>query len=158
MINTVLVANRGEIACRILRACSEAGLNSIAIYAENDAGSLFTELATIAIPLVGDTIGETYLNQQQILTIAAEHGADAIHPGFGFLSERADFAQAVIDAGINWIGPSPHAIEMMGDKMTARMTMKAAGVPVIPGEEIESEDEAGMISAIVVSSKRVGYP
>ena len=97
MINTVLVANRGEIACRILRACSEAGLNSIAIYAENDAGSLFTELATIAVPLVGDTIGETYLNQQQILTIATEHGADAIHPGFGFLSERADFAQAVID-------------------------------------------------------------
>ena len=72
MINTVLVANRGEIACRILRACSEAGLNSIAIYAENDAGSLFTELATIAVPLVGDTIGETYLNQQQILNIAAE--------------------------------------------------------------------------------------
>ena len=158
MINTVLVANRGEIACRILRACSEAGLNSIAIYAENDAGSLFTELATIAVPLVGDTIGETYLNQQQILNIAAEHGADAIHPGFGFLSERADFAQAVIDAGINWIGPSPHAIEMMGDKMTARMTMKAAGVPVIPGEEIESEDEAGMISAIVEASERVGYP
>ena len=80
----------------------------------------------------GDTIAETYLNQQQILAIAAKYGADAIHPGFGFLSERADFAQAVIDAGINWIGPSPHAIEMMGDKMTARMTMKAAGVPVIP--------------------------
>ena len=158
MINTVLVANRGEIACRILRACSEAGLTSIAIYAENDAGTLFTELATVAVPLEGDTIAETYLNQQQILAIAAKYGADAIHPGFGFLSERADFAQAVIDAGINWIGPSPHAIEMMGDKMTARMTMKAAGVPVIPGEEIESEDEAGMISAIVAASERVGYP
>ena len=84
MINTVLVANRGEIACRILRACSEAGLNSIAIYAENDAGTLFTELATISVPLEGDTIAETYLNQQQILAIAAKHGADAIHPGFGF--------------------------------------------------------------------------
>ena len=113
MINTVLVANRGEIACRILRACSEAGLTSIAIYAENDAGTLFTELATVSVPLDGDTIAETYLNQQQILTIAAEHGADAIHPGFGFLSERADFAQAVIDAGINWIGPSPHALSLI---------------------------------------------
>ncbi len=158
MINTVLVANRGEIACRILRACTEAGLESIAIYAHNDAGSMFTELATVAIPLEGETIAETYLNQEQILAIAASHGADAIHPGFGFLSERADFAKAVIDAGINWIGPSPKAIEMMGDKMTARMTMKAAGVPVIPGEEIESEDEAAMISAIVEASHRVGYP
>ena len=158
MIKTVLVANRGEIACRILRACSEAGLESIAIFADNDAGSMFTELATIAVPLVGDSIAETYLNQAQILSIAAEYGADAIHPGFGFLSERADFAQAVIDAGISWIGPSPKAIEMMGDKMTARMTMKAAGVPVIPGEEIESEDEAAMISDIIDASERVGYP
>ena len=158
MIKTVLVANRGEIACRILRACSEAGLESIAIFADNDAGSMFTELGTIAVPLVGDSIAETYLNQAQILSIAAEYGADAIHPGFGFLSERADFAQAVIDAGINWIGPSPKAIEMMGDKMTARMTMKAAGVPVIPGEEIESEDEAAMISDIIDASERVGYP
>ena len=158
MINTVLVANRGEIACRILRACREAGLDSVAIYAENDAGSMFTELATIAVPLEGETIAETYLNQAQILDIAAKVGADAIHPGFGFLSERADFAQAVIDAGINWIGPSPKAIEMMGDKMTARLTMKAAGVPVIPGEEIDSEDEDSMISAIESASQRVGYP
>ena len=158
MIKTVLVANRGEIACRILRACSEAGLESIAIFANNDAGSMFTELATTAVPLVGDSIAETYLNQAQILSIAAEYGADAIHPGFGFLSERADFAQAVIDAGISWIGPSPKAIEMMGDKMTARMTMKAAGVPVIPGEEIESDDEADMISDIINASERVGYP
>ena len=158
MINTVLVANRGEIACRILRACREAGLDSVAIYAENDAGSMFTELATIAVPLEGETIAETYLNQAQILDIAAKVGADAIHPGFGFLSERADFAQAVIDAGINWIGPSPKAIEMMGDKMTARLTMKAAGVHVIPGEEIDSEDEDSMISAIESASQRVGYP
>ena len=158
MIRTVLVANRGEIACRILRACSEAGLTSVAVYADNDAGSMFTELATIAVPLEGDTIAETYLNQEQILAIAGAHNVDAIHPGFGFLSERADFAQAVTDAGINWIGPSPQAIEMMGDKMTARLTMKAAGVPVIPGEEIASEDEETMISDIVEASQRVGYP
>ncbi|DAC26976.1 MAG TPA: ATP-grasp domain-containing protein [Candidatus Poseidoniales archaeon] len=158
MVSTVLVANRGEIACRILRACSEAGLNSIAIYANNDRESMFVELATTSVELVGQTIGETYLDQQQILAIAAEHGADAIHPGFGFLSERADFAKAVLDAGITWIGPSPLAIEMMGDKMTARKTMKAAGVPVIPGEEIDFEDETKMIEAIVQASTRVGYP
>ena len=158
MVSTVLVANRGEIACRILRACSEAGLNSVAIYANNDKDSMFVELATISVELAGETIGETYLDQQQILDIAAEYGADAIHPGFGFLSERADFARAVLEAGITWIGPSPLAIEMMGDKMTARKTMKAAGVPVIPGEEIDFEDEAKMIEAIVQASTRVGYP
>lgn len=158
MVSTVLVANRGEIACRILRACSEAGLKSVAVYANNDKESMFVELATISVELVGETIGETYLDQQQILDIAAMHGADAIHPGFGFLSERADFARAVLDAGITWIGPSPLAIEMMGDKMTARKTMKAAGVPVIPGEEIDFEDETKMIEAIVQASTRVGYP
>ena len=157
-MRTVLVANRGEIACRIIRACHEAGLNSVAVYAQNDAGTLFTELATVAVQLTGETIGETYLNQEQILKIAAHYGVDAIHPGFGFLSERADFAQAVIDAGVTWIGPSPEAIEMMGDKMTARMTMKAAGVPVIPGEEIDSEEEEIMIAAIERASERVGYP
>jgi acetyl/propionyl-CoA carboxylase alpha subunit len=158
MVSTVLVANRGEIACRILRACSEAGLNSVAIYANNDKESMFVELATKSVELVGETIGETYLDQQQILDIAAKHGADAIHPGFGFLSERADFARAVLEAGITWIGPSPLAIEMMGDKMTARKTMKAAGVPVIPGEEMDFEDETKMIEAIVQASTRVGYP
>ena len=119
---------------------------------------MFTELATVAVQLTGETIAETYLNQEQILKIAAQHDVDAIHPGFGFLSERADFAQAVIDAGETWIGPSPEAIEMMGDKMTARMTMKAAGVPVIPGEEIDSEEEEIMIAAIERASERVGYP
>ena len=157
-MSTVLVANRGEIACRILRACNEAGYSSIAIYADNDANSLFVELATTSVRLQGETITETYLNQKQILEIAAEYGADAIHPGFGFLSERADFAQAVIDSGISWIGPSPRAIEMMGDKMTARTTMKAANVPVIPGEEIEEEDEHEALIAIRNASERVGFP
>ena len=157
-MSTVLVANRGEIACRILRACNEAGYSSIAIYADNDANSLFVELATTSVRLLGETITETYLNQKQILEIAAEYGADAIHPGFGFLSERADFAQAVIDSGISWIGPSPRAIEMMGDKMTARTTMKAANVPVIPGEEIEEEDEHEALIAIRNASGRVGFP
>ena len=158
MISTVLVANRGEIACRILRACQEADIKTVAIYAENDTGSLFTELATTAVKLSGNTIGETYLDQQQILDIAMQYNVDAIHPGFGFLSERADFAKAVSDSGIIWIGPSPVAIEMMGDKMTARKTMKAANVPVIPGEEIDFEDEEKMITAIRQASERVGYP
>ena len=158
MVRKVLVANRGEIACRILRACNEAGLASVAIYAENDASSMFIELAGEAVQLTGDTIGTTYLDQQQILAIAKATGADAIHPGFGFLSERSDFARAVGEAGIQWVGPSPEAIEKMGDKMTARITMRAAGVPVIPGEEIEHEDESDALAAIEAASHRVGYP
>ena len=158
MVSTVLVANRGEIACRVLRACKEAGLTSVAIYAANDAKSLFVELADHAVLLEGDTITDTYLNQSQILKIAATSGADALHPGFGFLSERADFARAVSEAGIQWIGPSPNAIERMGDKMSARITMRNAGVPVIPGEEIETEDEEEALIAIEQASTRVGYP
>jgi acetyl/propionyl-CoA carboxylase alpha subunit len=158
MVSKVLVANRGEIACRILRACNEAGLSSVAIYAENDATSLFVELADEAVQLTGSTIGETYLDQEQILAIAKATGADAIHPGFGFLSERADFARAVGLANVQWVGPSPEAIEKMGDKMTARITMRAAGVPVIPGEEIEHEDEHDALAAIESASHRVGYP
>ncbi|DAC23351.1 MAG TPA: ATP-grasp domain-containing protein, partial [Candidatus Poseidoniales archaeon] len=158
MVSKVLVANRGEIACRILRACNEAGLASVAIYAENDSSSMFVELADEAVLLSGETIAETYLDQQQILSIAESTGADAIHPGFGFLSERADFARAVTQAGLQWVGPSPEAIEKMGDKMTARITMRAAGVPVIPGEEIEHEDESDALAAIEEASHRVGYP
>ncbi len=158
MVSKVLVANRGEIACRILRACREAGLASVAIYAANDAKSFFVELADEAIALEGDSITETYLNQRQILEVAELTGADALHPGFGFLSERADFARAVSQAGIQWIGPSPSAIERMGDKMTARITMRDAGVPVIPGEEIETEDEDEALIAIEQASTRVGYP
>ena len=157
-ISKVLIANRGEIACRILRACREAGLSTVAIYAQNDTGTISTELADEAFLLEGDSIASTYLDQSQILEIAKLSGADAIHPGFGFLSERADFARAVIDAGIQWVGPSPEAISKMGDKMTARITMRAAGVPVIPGEEIEETEEQAALLAIEQASKRVGYP
>ena len=135
MLKRTLVANRGEIACRILRACREAGIEGVAIHAANDSGTLFTELADIAIQLTGEGLAETYLNQNQILEIAIGNGCDSIHPGFGFLSERADFAQAVMDAGLIWVGPSPEAITKMGDKMTARITMKKAGVPTIPGSK-----------------------
>jgi len=158
MMKKILVANRGEIACRVLRACREAGLKTVAVCAPNDRGTLFTELADEVVMLEGDTIATTYLDQTQIIEAARSTGTDGIHPGFGFLSERADFAQAVMDAGLVWIGPSPHAIEQMGDKMTARKTMKAAGVPVIPGEEVETEDEAEALIALKEAAERVGYP
>ena len=158
MIQRVLVANRGEIACRILRACREAGLSSVAIYAQNDQESMFRELADQSVLLEGDTIAETYLNGAAIIEAAKETSADAIHPGFGFLSERAEFAQAVMDAGLVWIGPSPQAIEQMGDKMSARQIMKAAGVPVIPGVEIEEEDESLAMEAIRNAAEVTGYP
>ncbi len=154
----VLVANRGEIACRILRACKEAGHPTVAVCAPNDAGSLFTEMADHVVMLKGESIAETYLDQQQIVAAALNTGATAVHPGFGFLSERAEFANAVQAAGLTWIGPSASAIEKMGDKMTARQTMRAAGVPVIPGEEVEEDDEALALTALREASERVGYP
>ena len=153
MLKRTLVANRGEIACRIIRACKEAGIESVAVHAENDAGTIFTEIADISVQLKGEGLAETYLDQQQILDVAIDQGCDSVHPGFGFLSERADFAQAVMDAGLIWIGPSPEAITKMGDKMTARITMKEAGVPVIPGEEIN-----GGIEEVIEVAPSVGYP
>ncbi len=153
MLKRTLVANRGEIACRILRACKEASIDGIAVYAENDAGSLFTEIADLAIQLEGEGLSETYLNQKQIIDIAIANDCDSVHPGFGFLSERADFAQAVMDAGLIWVGPSPAAITKMGDKMTARITMKAAGVPVIPGVEVD-----GGLEEVLAVAPSVGYP
>ena len=152
------MANRGEIACRILRACKEAGHLTVAVCAPNDAGSLFTEMADTVVMLEGETIAETYLDQNQIIQAALTTGATAIHPGFGFLSERAEFATAVEAAGLTWIGPSALAIEKMGDKMTARQTMRAAGVPVIPGEEVEEADEAQALEALREAAGRVGYP
>ncbi len=145
----VLIANRGEIACRIIRACNELGLETVAIYAGNDADSLFVEMAGTAVELPGEGLSETYLNGETIIEVAQLTGAGAIHPGFGFLSERADFARDVTAAGLIWIGPPPEAIDSMGDKMTARVLMRKAGVPVIPGEELENlgqpdgSDDAG---------------
>ncbi|MGB2506286.1 MAG: biotin carboxylase N-terminal domain-containing protein, partial [Candidatus Poseidoniaceae archaeon] len=163
-MRSVLVANRGEIACRVLRACREAGLQAVAVHAEDEAGALHTELADLSLPLEGSG-APAYLNGEAIIAAALANGVDGIHPGFGFLSERAGFAQAVIDAGLIWIGPSPSAIERMGDKMTARITMREAGVPVIPGEEIEIEstgdedaDLQATMSAVRDASARVGFP
>ncbi|MBY4048242.1 acetyl/propionyl/methylcrotonyl-CoA carboxylase subunit alpha [Rhodococcus fascians] len=142
-ITKVLVANRGEIAVRVIRAAADAGLASVAVYAEPDADAPFVRLADEAFALGGQSSAESYLVIDKILDAAAKSGADAIHPGYGFLSENADFAQAVIDAGLIWIGPSPQSIRDLGDKVTARHIAARAKAPSVPGtsEPVEDADE-----------------
>jgi acetyl-CoA/propionyl-CoA carboxylase biotin carboxyl carrier protein len=150
----VLIANRGEIAVRVVRACRDAGLTSVAVYAESDRDALHARLADEAHALGGDTPGETYLRIDKLLEVAARTGADAVHPGYGFLSENADFAQAVIDAGITWIGPSPAAIRALGDKVEARHIAMAAGAPLVPGtpDPVSGPDE------VVAFAREHGLP
>ncbi|WP_032366276.1 acetyl/propionyl/methylcrotonyl-CoA carboxylase subunit alpha [Rhodococcoides fascians] len=147
-ITKVLVANRGEIAVRVIRAAADAGLASVAVYAEPDADAPFVRLADEAFALGGQTSAESYLVIDKILDAAAKSGADAIHPGYGFLSENADFAQAVIDAGLIWIGPSPQSIRDLGDKVTARHIAARAKAPSVPGTS-EPVEDANEILAFV---------
>ena len=154
----VLVANRGEIAVRILRAARESGLVGVAMYSDSDASSLHVEVADEAVRIVGDTLDQTYLNGSAIIEAAKSCEADAIHPGYGFLSERAGFAREVESSGIVWIGPPAEAIETMGDKISARRLMIDSGVPVIPGEEVPVEDGADHLGNLAISAARVGYP
>jgi acetyl-CoA/propionyl-CoA carboxylase biotin carboxyl carrier protein len=132
-VNKVLIANRGEIAVRIIRAARDAGIGSVAVYADQDRDALHVTLADEAYALDGRTSADTYLVIAKILSVARRSGADAVHPGYGFLAENADFAQQVIDAGLTWIGPSPNAIEQLGDKVTARHVAERVGAPLAPG-------------------------
>jgi acetyl-CoA/propionyl-CoA carboxylase, biotin carboxylase, biotin carboxyl carrier protein len=143
VLRKVLIANRGEIAVRVIRACRDAGLTSVAVYADGDRDAPFVTLADEAFALGGDTPADSYLDQTKLLGVAARAGADSVHPGYGFLAENADFAQAVIDAGLIWIGPSPRAIRDLGDKITARQLASKAGAPLVPGtrDPVSGPDE-----------------
>lgn len=142
----VLIANRGEIAVRVIRACKDHGLESVAIYSEEDRNSLHAKAADYAYSLMGTTASQTYLNIEKIIKIAERAGADAVHPGYGFLSENADFAQAVIDAGLTWIGPPPSAIRALGDKVSARKIAAAAGAPLVAGTHEPVRDAEEVIA------------
>ena len=129
-LTRLLIANRGEIAVRVIRACRDEGIETVAVYADADRDAPFVRMADQAFAMGGDTPAETYLDGQKIIAIAQRAGADAIHPGYGFLSENAGFAQAVQDAGLIWIGPDPAVITALGDKIEARRIAEAVGAGV----------------------------
>jgi acetyl-CoA/propionyl-CoA carboxylase biotin carboxyl carrier protein len=150
----VLIANRGEIAVRVIRACRDHGLESVAVYSEEDRDAIHTKSADFAFSLNGTTATQTYLDIKKIIAAAKDSGSDAVHPGYGFLSERADFAQAVIDAGLIWIGPPPAAISALGDKVSARRIAAKAGAPLVAG----TKDPVAGHEEVTAFAKEYGLP
>ena len=153
-INSILIVNRGEIACRIIRTAKKLGIKSVAVYSDIDADALFVEKADVKLPLNGITGAETYLNNEKIIKAIKQSGADAVHPGYGFLSENADFVKQLEENNIGFIGPSSYSIEAMGDKLKAKQMAEKAGVAMVPGstELIENTDQA------IKEAKKIGYP
>ncbi|HHI69045.1 MAG TPA: ATP-grasp domain-containing protein, partial [Planctomycetes bacterium] len=152
-IRRVLIANRGEIAVRIARTLREMGVAAIGVASDPDLSALHALVCDQVVPLGGTTPLETYLDQEKVLAAAKETGADAIHPGYGFLAENASFAKAVEEAGLVWIGPPPESIALMGDKLAAREAVARAGVPVIPGSPALSDPARARAEA-----EKIGYP
>ena len=154
MFDKVLIANRGEIALRIHRACREMGIRTVAVHSTADNDAMHVRLADEAVCIGPPAAKDSYLNKAAILSAATITGADAIHPGYGFLSENADFAQMVEEHGFVFIGPSPDHIRMMGDKITAKQAAASAGLPCVPGSEgsIESDEQA------LATARAIGYP
>lgn len=155
MLKKILIANRGEIAVRIIRACQELGYEAVAVYSEADRMAPHVRLAQEAHCIGPAHAMESYLRGDKIIEVAKKCDVDGIHPGYGFLAENANFAEAVIEAGLTWIGPPPEAIRTMGDKMTARKTMAAAGVPLVPGTDM---NETLSDDALAEAAERIGYP
>ncbi len=153
-LQKVLIANRGEIAVRVIRACKDAGIGSVAVYADPDRDALFVRLADEAYSLDGATPAESYLDIAKIIAVAERAGADSVHPGYGFLAENADFAQAVIDAGLTWIGPPPAAIEALGDKAKAKHIADKANAPLAPG----TKDPVADADEVVEFAEANGLP
>jgi acetyl-CoA/propionyl-CoA carboxylase biotin carboxyl carrier protein len=150
----VLIANRGEIAVRVMRACKDHGLESVAVYSDEDRDAIHTRMADSAFSLHGTTATQTYLNIEKLISAALQAGADAVHPGYGFLSENANFAQAVIDAGLTWIGPPPAAIRALGDKVSARKIASKAGAPLVAG----TKDPVAGHAEVTAFAKEHGLP
>jgi acetyl-CoA carboxylase biotin carboxylase subunit len=153
-VDTLLVANRGEIAVRVLRAARELGIRTVAVASEADVGALHVAMADSHVVIGPAPAGRSYLDEDAVLGAALESGADAVHPGYGFLSERASFAQKVVDAGLTFVGPSPEAIRLMGDKVLARQTAARAGVPTVAG----SDGPVADVDAALSVAERTGFP